>query len=101
MGERERDDLEELVLERVAVVHHGENVVVDLSPYLEEYAPDYLNLLESDPYYMKLAKTASGYIPAFCRIGYINSSASGCMLAICGMTMSMTALCCGRAKYLA
>lgn len=28
MGERGRGDLEELVLERVAVVHHGENVVV-------------------------------------------------------------------------
>ena len=28
MGERGRDDLEELVLERVAVVHHGKNVVV-------------------------------------------------------------------------
>lgn len=57
-----------------------DDVFFDLSPYLEEYAPDYLNLLESDPYYMKLAKTASGYIPAFCRIGYINSSASGCIV---------------------
>ena len=28
MGERRREDLEELVFERVAVVHHGEDVVV-------------------------------------------------------------------------
>lgn len=57
-----------------------DEVFVDLKPYLAEYAPDYLMLLESDEYYMKLAETASGYIPAVCRIGYINSSASGCIV---------------------
>ncbi len=57
-----------------------DEVFVDLAPYLAEYAPDYLSLLESNEYYMKLAETASGYIPAVCRIGYINSSASGCIV---------------------
>lgn len=54
-----------------------DEVFVDLAPYLEDYAPDYLEFLNSNEYYKKLVTTASGYIPAVCRVGYVNSGASG------------------------
>ncbi|MBS5587091.1 MAG: extracellular solute-binding protein, partial [Clostridiales bacterium] len=42
-----------------------DGVIVPINDYIEEYAPDYLAALESDPDYMKNARTAQGYIPGF------------------------------------
>ena len=42
-----------------------DGVIIPINDYIEEYAPDYLAILESNPDYMKNARTAQGYIPGF------------------------------------
>ena len=42
-----------------------DGIIVPINDYVEEYAPDYLAALESNPDYMKNARTAQGYIPGF------------------------------------
>lgn len=42
-----------------------DGIIVPINDYIEEYAPDYLAALESNPDYMKNARTAQGYIPGF------------------------------------
>ena len=42
-----------------------DGIIIPIDDYIEEYAPDYLAALESDPDYMKNARTAQGYIPGF------------------------------------
>ncbi len=40
-------------------------IIIDLAPYLEDYAPDYYALMESDEDFRKGATTDGGYVAAF------------------------------------
>jgi putative aldouronate transport system substrate-binding protein len=45
-----------------------DEIILDLSDKLEEYAPDYANYLLSDPEVNMAAHTDAGYVPSFCGI---------------------------------
>jgi len=53
---------------------YGNGVIIDLAPYLEEYAPDLWKLLEEHPEWKKAIMTADGAIPALPAINTLQSN---------------------------
>lgn len=54
-----------------------DDIITDLAPYLEEYAPDYMNYLLTDEEVNQAVHTDAGYVPAFAGIGDENVSVNG------------------------
>ncbi len=54
-----------------------DEIITDLGPYLEEYAPDYMNYILTDEEVALAVHTDAGYVPAFAGIGDENVSVNG------------------------
>ena len=54
-----------------------DDIIIDLAPYMEEYAPDYTNYLLSDEEVNLAVHTDAGYVPAFAGINDEGRSVSG------------------------
>ncbi len=54
-----------------------DEIITDLAPYLEEYAPDYMNYILTDDEVNLAVHTDAGYVPAFAGIGDENVSVNG------------------------
>lgn len=54
-----------------------DEIITDLAPYLEEYAPDYTNYILTDEEVNLAVHTDAGYVPAFASIGNENVSVNG------------------------
>ena len=54
-----------------------DEIITDLGPYLEEYAPDYMNYILTDEEVALAVHTDAGYVPAFASIGDENVSVNG------------------------
>lgn len=54
-----------------------DEIITDLAPYLEEYAPDYMNYILTDEEVNLAVHTDAGYVPAFAGIGDENVSVNG------------------------
>ena len=54
-----------------------DDILTDLAPYLEEYAPDYCNYLLTDEEVSLAVHTDAGYVPAFAGIGDEHVSING------------------------
>ena len=54
-----------------------DEIITNLAPYLEEYAPDYTNYILTDEEVNLAVHTDAGYVPAFASIGNENVSVNG------------------------
>ncbi len=54
-----------------------DDIITDLAPYLEEYAPDYMNYILQDEEVELATHTDAGYVPSFCGINDNARSVNG------------------------